>query len=124
MYTTGDPADRDVAPRGPGLVLMGGGAEVDAAFDWWVPLVAGGDVVVLRASGADGYNDYLFEDIGGVDSVETLMVDTRAEADDAWVAERVRRAEGIFIAGGDQWDYARDWSGSALTAALADAWAR
>ena len=37
------------------------------------------NVVVLRASGADGYNDYIYK-MNGADSVETLVVHTAEEA--------------------------------------------
>jgi cyanophycinase len=123
-WLTGDPADADVAPAGPGLILMGGGTEPDEAFHWWRPLVNGGDVVILRTSGEDGYNAYLYEQIGGVDSVETLRVDRRALAEDPYVAWRVRTAEGIFIAGGDQSTYLAAWKDTPLHEALAAAWAR
>lgn len=117
-YITGNPSDADVAPKGPAWILMGGGPDVDEAFMWWKPLIHGGDVVVLRASGADGYNPYLYNDIGGVDSVETLIVDARTLADDPYVAQQVERAEGIFIAGGDQSKYLAFWQNTALQRAL------
>lgn len=123
-YMTGDPADRAATPTGPALILMGGGPEVDGAFDRWRAWLDGGDVVVLRTSGSDGYNDYLYEDIGGVDSVETLLVTDRALADHPYVEARLRGAEGIFLAGGDQSTYIETWTGTAVQAALQDAWAR
>jgi cyanophycinase len=123
-WLVGDPDDAAVTPGGPGLILMGGGEDVDKAFVWWAPRVAGGDVVVLRTSGSDGYNDYLFASFGAVDSVETLLVDTPALADDPWVAQRVASAEGVFIAGGDQATYAALWRDTALSRALAAAWER
>jgi cyanophycinase len=123
-YVTGDEADADVAPGGPGLILMGGGADVDEAFVWWSGLVAGGDVVVLRTSGEDGYNDYLYTTIGGVDSVETLLVTSRELANDTYVADRVRRAEGLFIAGGDQATYLEAWKDTAVEGAIQEAYAR
>jgi len=122
-WITGSAADRQATPRG-GLILMGGGPEVDEAFRWWIPRIDGGDVVIVRASGSDGYNDYLYRDIGGADSVETLLVDSRALANDPYVAMTVRQAEGIFFAGGDQSRYMRNYEGSALATALADARAR
>lgn len=105
-------------------MLMGGGADVDEAFAWQLGLAAGGDVVVLRTSGADGYNDYLYSDIGGVDSVETMLVTTRALADDAYVRQQLAGAEAIFLAGGDQWTYLETWRGTAVQAELAAAYER
>lgn len=123
-YMTGDPADVAVTPNGPALILMGGGPDVDAAFQAWAPVVDGGDVVVLRTSGADGYNDYLYGEIGGVDSVETILVTSRALADSDDVADRLAHAEAIFIAGGDQATYVEDWKGTRVEQELESAWAR
>jgi len=121
---TGAPEDRAVTPTGPALVLMGGSREVDEAFAWWRTYVAGGDVVILRTSGSDGYNDYLFSEIGGVDSVETLLVTSRQLANDPYVTWRIRTAEGIFMAGGDQSTYVGNWKGTGVEDALHHAWDR
>lgn len=123
-WIVGDPADADVDPSGPGLILMGGGPDVDEAFVWWGDFLAGGDVVVLRASGADGYNDYLYSEFAAVDSVETLLVDSVALGDDPYVGCRIRQAEGVFMAGGDQAQYMASWSGQEVADALAFAHAR
>lgn len=123
-YVTGSDADADVAPTGPGVILMGGGTDVDAAFEWWKPYISGGDVVVLRASGADGYNDYLYKDIGGCDSVETLLVTSEALAKDPYVAWTVAHAEGIFMAGGDQANYLTYWKDTPLEDAIMAAYKR
>jgi cyanophycinase len=122
-WLVGDPADRVVQARS-GLILMGGGTDVDEALAWQRDRIAGGDVVVLRTSGSDGYNDYLFSDIGGVDSVETLRVDTRALANDPYVRWTLEHAEAVFIAGGDQATYVAAWRGTAVTEALDAAWTR
>jgi cyanophycinase len=116
-WLVGDAADRAAAPRA-GILLLGGGPDVDAAFAWQRDRIDGGDVVVLRASGADGYNDYLFETIGGVDSVETLIVDTAALAADPYVSWTLDRAEAVFLAGGDQAVYVDAWRETPLAAAL------
>ncbi len=122
-WLVGDPADvRAASTRG--LILMGGGTDVDAAFVWQRDRIDGGDVVVLRASGADGYNDYLFTDVGGVDSVETLLIDTVALASAPYVAWALDHAEAIFIAGGDQAVYLAAWRDTPVEAALDAAWAR
>ncbi|MDQ3334382.1 MAG: cyanophycinase [Myxococcota bacterium] len=122
-WLVGDPADRVTDSQG-GIILMGGGADVDAAFAWQRGRIGGGDIVVLRTSGANGYNDYLFAEIGGADSVETLRVDTRALADDPYVRWTLEHAEAIFLAGGDQATYVDAWRGTAVTAAIQTAAAR
>ena len=118
-YLTGSGADASPStlPTRPTAVLMGGGPDVNEAFRWMIQKAGGGDFVVLRATGADGYNQYIF-DMGGLDSVETLVVKTREAASDPFVLQRVRQAEAVFIAGGDQSDYIRLWKGTPLHAAL------
>jgi cyanophycinase len=123
-YVTGDAADAVVRTSGPALILMGGSTDVDAAFMWQLQFMGGGDVVVLRTSGADGYNDYLFAEIGGVDSVETLMVTSEALAQDPYVAWTVAHAEAVFMAGGDQATYLNNWKDTAVEDALHEVWAR
>ncbi|MBL9211160.1 MAG: cyanophycinase [Opitutaceae bacterium] len=117
-FLTGSAADAKPAQTGAGLLLMGGGGDVDAAFRWFVRQAGGGDIVVLRASGGDGYNDYLFSRIGGVDSVETLLFHQRAAADDPRVLAIIRQAEGIWLAGGDQSRYVKYWKDTPVGAAL------
>jgi hypothetical protein len=58
-------------------------------------------MVVLRSTGGAGYNSYLFG-LGGLNSVQTLLVDTAAEGNDACVAQTIREAGALFIAGGNQ----------------------
>ncbi|SDW87380.1 hypothetical protein SAMN05421882_103415 [Nitrosomonas communis] len=43
----------------PGVVLMGGGTDVDAAFQWVCELSGNGDFLVIRATGTDAYNSYI-----------------------------------------------------------------
>eukprot|EP00824_Muranothrix_gubernata_P010332 TRINITY_DN23295_c0_g1_i2.p3 TRINITY_DN23295_c0_g1~~TRINITY_DN23295_c0_g1_i2.p3 ORF type:complete len:118 (-),score=16.90 TRINITY_DN23295_c0_g1_i2:43-396(-) len=63
FYCTGD-CDRDVVTDSrPGLVLMGGGTDVDDAFRWAVDQSDDGDFLVLRATGTDAYDEYGIERI-------------------------------------------------------------
>src|SRR6185312_13451648 len=102
----------------PALLLMGGGDWPPAAFAWFAARGGHGHFVVLRASGADELQKELYEDIGGVASVQTLVFHDRAAASDPRVLEIVRSADGIFIAGGDQANYVRFWKGTPLNALL------
>lgn len=105
-----------------GIALMGGAdaftlAETKA-FQFLVDKSGGGDFVVLRASGGDGYNDFIFRDIGSVNSVRTIIVDTKAKAEDPILVDLLEKAEAVFIAGGDQNKYVRFWKGTPLAATL------
>lgn len=117
-YLTGSADDVVVAPRkAPSVVLMGGGPDVDAAFAWMIEKGGGGNFVVIRVRGADGYNPYIYA-MGGVSSVETLVIQSREAAADPFVLDRVSKAEMLFIAGGDQSDYIRLWQGTPLEQAV------
>jgi len=120
-YLTGDAADVSTSTSF-GIALMGGAdaytnAESEA-FQFLVNKSGGGDFVVLRASGSDGYNSFIYNDIGGVNSVETLVIDSQSAADDASVETTVRNAEAIFIAGGNQADYENYWKNTRLEDAI------
>ena len=117
-YAVGDTTDVVLpAPAHPALVLMGGGPDVDDAFRWMIRKGGGGNFVVIRATGTEAYNPYIFA-MGGVRSVETIVVPSRAAASDPFVLQRIRGAEAVFIAGGDQNDYLQFWKGTPLAAAL------
>lgn len=117
-YFTGDTTDINIQPTF-GICLMGGATEDDNAMTWFLQRANGGDVVVIRASGGNGYNDYLFSDLGiTVNSVETLVLPDSASARHPYVRRRLQEAEAIFIAGGDQYNYHRFWKNSAVDSAL------
>jgi cyanophycinase len=75
------------------------------------------DVVVLRSSGAEGYNDFVSK-MHGVDSVETLVIKDRADAESPAVVKTVSDAEVVFFAGGDQCNYVRYFQGTGLERAV------
>lgn len=115
-YVVGNPAD--VATPTAGLVvLQGGGTDVDANYLRMGKKSGGGDFVVLRASGADEYNEYLLERCG-CDSVETIVFHDRAAAYDPFVIATIRNAEALFIAGGDQSRYLRFWKDTPVQDAI------
>lgn len=108
-YFTGNPTDVETNPTG-GSVLMGGSGENDPAMTWFLNRADGGDVLVLRASGADGYNDYLFSELGvTVNSVETIVFNDASAATEPYVLDKISKAEAIWFAGGNQWNYISYW---------------
>ena len=121
-YLTGSAADV-VGTTVFGLGLMGGGTDVDELFTWMSDRAGGGDFVVIRASGADGYNQYVF-DLGNFDSVETLVLKNAAASTDPFVLQTIRNAEALFIAGGDQSNYVNQWKGTPVEDAIHELAAR
>ena len=114
----GSSGDVCVSLSSPALLLMGGGADVDAAFSNRIkPHIKGGNIVVLRSSGTAAYNDYL-KGLTNAASVETLIVNTRTKANSDYVNWAIRSAEFVFIAGGDQSDYLNQWQGTKVQDAL------
>jgi cyanophycinase len=121
-YMTGNAADVAPALHGPVMDLGGGGTDVDAAFQATIDKVRGCtgaacaakiDIVILRATGADGYNPYLYA-MNGVDSVESIVLTKRAEASDPAIVAAVQKAEFVFFAGGDQCNYTTLFKGTPI----------
>jgi cyanophycinase len=125
----------------PSIVLMGGGYDVGEAFRWMISQAGisqktGGKFVIIRATGTDAYNPYVYSQLGQVDtttprnyemvggadlglsSIETLIIPSRTAAEDPFVLSVVSQANAIFIAGGNQADYYNYWQGTSLDNAL------
>jgi cyanophycinase len=104
----------------PGYALMGGGTDLDEAFQWLCERAHGGDFLVLRATGTDAYNPYI-QGLCKLNSVATLIIPTHDAATDPFVARTIAHAGALFIAGGDQANYINFWMGTPVQAALNDA---
>ncbi len=114
-FIVGNAADaQPSASLSPGLVLMGGGTDVDAAFQWMCQQAGGGDFVVIRTTGTDAYNPYIQELCPQMDSVETIIITSVAGANNAYVSSHIQNAEALWIAGGDQSTYTELWRGTAV----------
>jgi cyanophycinase len=108
----------DVVTRTTGLLVMqGGGTDVDENYVRMGAAAGGGDFVVIRATGGDAYNSYIFE-LCSCDSVETLVIKSRNAASNAFIIEKIRNAEALWIAGGDQSNYVRFWKGTPVEDAI------
>lgn len=123
-YLTGNAADVSPVLAGPAHDFGGGGTDVDAALQWIIDQVRGCtscstkvDVVILRSTGSNGYNDYIYA-MNGVDSVETLVITSAKDANTAAVQTTIRNAEVVFFAGGDQCDYIRNFKGTLVETAV------
>lgn len=102
----------------PGLMLVGGGEWPQEAFRWFFGRAGHGHIVVLRASMQDQNQREMYQQIGGVTSVRTLVFRSREAAFDPEVLAVIESADGIFIGGGDQARYLRFWQGTPVQAAI------
>ncbi len=100
-----------------GTAMMGGGSDLDEAFRWLCNKGGGGDFLVLRAAGDDDYNSYI-NGLCKTNSVATLIIPSRESAADPKVADIIRHAAAIFIAGGDQARYINWWMSTPVQDAL------
>lgn len=120
-YVLGNAADActNLTAGNGATLLMGGGADVDASFSQNVKnhVGSGADVVVLRASGTDAYNDYL-SSLMAADSVNTIIIDSVSKANSAYVEWAIKSAEFVFVSGGDQSEYLNLWAGTKVQSAL------
>ena len=112
VYLSGDSADVQTVVQ-PAFVLAGGGPDNDEAMRWMLSRTGGGDVVVIRASGSDGYNPYFYSELGvPVNSVETIVFRNRNASYSPYIVDKLSKAELIWIAGGDQGKYYDYWAGT------------
>ncbi|QYF94858.1 pre-peptidase C-terminal domain-containing protein [Massilia sp. PAMC28688] len=100
-----------------GTVMMGGGPDVDEAIKWMIARAGGGDFVVLRSTGTNAYNEYIYG-LGGVNSVQTLLITNTTQANDACVVQTIKNAGAVFMAGGNQADYINYFKGQGVGNAL------
>lgn len=117
-YFTGNTTNITTSPTF-GICMMGGATESDEAMTWLLQKANGGDVLVLRSTGSNGYNNYLYSQLGiSVNSVETLVITSVAGATNPYVLDKIANAELIWFAGGDQFDYLSFFKNNAAETAL------
>jgi cyanophycinase-like exopeptidase len=73
---------------------------------------------VIRATGTDAYNRYVQRVCPGLNSVATLIIASRADADKTLVSDVIQDAEVVWIAGGDQSLYMTYWENTQVQVQL------
>jgi beta-aspartyl-peptidase (threonine type) len=102
----------------PGFLLAGGGDRNRDAVRWFLDKAGNGHVVVLSASYTTEIANEFYNEVGGVASVETFVFSGREDAARPEILASLAKADGIFIAGGDQARYVRYWRDTPIAAAL------
>ena len=124
-FVSGNPAAPRPSKPGFGLLLMGGGGYVDAAYGELAQRAGRGHIVVLRATDdhsfdpEDGKLGPLFlGKWGQTVSCQTFTFHSRAAAFDSRVIAALTNADGVFLAGGDQANYVHYWKGTPVQETL------
>jgi cyanophycinase len=119
----GAPEPQRIVLHGPGLVLGGGGLDVNGEFVWIHDTIVGshtsrgGDLVVLRATGNNDYDRYIYR-LAPYHSVRTLLIPTCSSQDVLRAAAAIiADSSAVFFAGGDQADYVV-WKGTPIQHAV------
>ena len=120
-HFTGNSTDVVTSPSG-GVCLMGGASEDDNAMKWFLQRANGGDILILRTSGSNGYNSYFYSGLGiPVNSVETIVCSNASASSDPYILQKIQQAEAIWFAGGDQWTYVSFWRNTPVEEAINEA---
>ena len=117
-FMIGNPEAPTPGQVSPGLLLMGGGDRNFDALRWFLKKSGNGHLVVLRASQGNEVAEEFYRDVGGIASVETFVFSGPGSSNDPKILASLAKADGIFIAGGDQARYVRYWKGTPVAAAL------
>ena len=117
-FLLGKPSSPTPGPVSGGLLLMGGGDRNIDAMKWFFAKAGHGHIVILRASQAGQIGEEFYKEIGGVASAETFVFFDRSAATNPRILAALRKADGIFIAGGDQARYVRFWKGTPVAEIL------
>ncbi len=110
------------------LLLVGGGSEKyndwsDVPYRWLVTHAPNGKILVLHyadtTSFFSGYLPWLSPCV-----VANLAITTTLQANDSAVYRRILQHDGIFLRGGDQWQYVSKWRGTLAEKAVREVYAR
>ena len=105
-----------------GVILMGGGTDVEAAFLWQIKNANGGDFVILRTSGADDYNPWVYNLSAfygfPLNSVRTILFNDKSASNDNTILTYLNNSEAFFFAGGDQSLYISWWTNTPVQTIL------
>jgi len=105
------------------LLLVGGGSEdyqgwSDEPYGWFVAQADSGKIINIDVDEASDWYSGYFGVLGADESSHKLRIPDRSSANDSSVYTELISARGIFIEGGDQWDYVQTWKGTLVEDAI------
>jgi cyanophycinase len=110
------------------LLLVGGGSEnynerSDVPYRWLVTHAQNGKILVLDYADTTSFFSAHFPWLGPC-LVANLAITSRSVANDSAVYRRILRHDGVFLCGGDQWQYVSKWRGTLAEMAIREVFGR
>ena len=104
------------------ICAVGGGGEdynswSDAPYGWIVQKADSGSIIVLASSTQTEWIPTYFMSLGASSSFN-YTISSRAIANDSATYNAIRQSQGVFIKGGDQWQYVSLWRGTLTEQAI------
>lgn len=110
------------------VLLVGGGSEnyndwSDQPYRWLVDHAPNKKILVMHYSTTSSWLPGYFVSLGAT-SATNLVVSSSAAANDSDTYRSVLSADGIFLRGGDQWQYVSRWKGTLVEKAIKEVFLR
>ncbi len=104
------------------LLLVGGGNDdkfwAREPYRWFVVQADSGKIINIDVNEASPWYANTFISHGADPSSHPMQIPTTAVANDSATFQELISATGIFIEGGDQWDYVSTWKGTLVQDAI------
>lgn len=105
------------------VLLVGGGSEnyrdwSDEPYRWFVQQADSGKIINIDVDEVSNWYPTYFKSFGAAATSEAFRIPNRVVANDSATYFKLISASGIFIEGGDQWDYVDTWNGTLVEDAI------
>ncbi|OQX82807.1 hypothetical protein B6D60_11570, partial [candidate division KSB1 bacterium 4484_87] len=105
------------------ILAVGGGREdygdwSDAPYRWMVEKAEFGKIINIDVDATSNWYPAYFIHFGAAAESRALQIPDRESANSDAVYQELKSAKGIFIEGGNQWDYVSVWKGTKVQQAI------
>ncbi|MCG3158768.1 MAG: hypothetical protein DKINENOH_05412 [bacterium] len=104
------------------VLLVGGGSEndndwSDAPYRWLVQHAPNREILILHYDSPSSFLPNYFKSLGAANAAN-LVINSRSSANDSANYRAILQAGGLFLRGGDQWQYVSLWQGTLASQAI------